>query len=87
VEVRDRDGQVWDGCHRRLDAPSPVDILAVAACRRSFLALPGTTVPALIGVAATVIVQLILGRRSLITVGIGTAIYVALAICLEPRCL
>jgi branched-subunit amino acid transport protein AzlD len=85
VEVRDRDGQVWDGCHRRLDAPSPVDILAVAACRRSFLALPGTTVPALIGVAA--IVQLILGRRSLITVGIGTAIYVALAICLEPRCL
>ena len=39
---------------------------------------PGTTVPALIAVAATVVVHLILGRRTLRSVGIGTAIYGAL---------
>jgi branched-subunit amino acid transport protein AzlD len=37
---------------------------------------PGTTVPALIAVAATVVVHLILGRRTLLSVRIGTAIYV-----------
>ena len=35
-------------------------------------------VPALIAAAATVVVHLILGRRTLLSVGIGTAIYVAL---------
>jgi branched chain amino acid efflux pump len=49
-------------------------ILAVAAFRGSVLALPGTTVPALIAV----IVNLILGRRTVLSVGIGAAIYVAL---------
>ena len=53
-------------------------ILAVSAFRGSVLAVPGTTVPALIAVAATVVVHLILGRRTLLSVGIGTAIYVAL---------
>ena len=49
-------------------------ILAVAAFRGSVLALPGTTVPALIAV----VVNLILGRRTVLSVGIGAAIYVAL---------
>lgn len=53
-------------------------ILAVAAFRGSVLALPQKTVPALIAVAVTVAVHLFLGRRTLLSVGIGTGIYIAL---------
>jgi branched-subunit amino acid transport protein AzlD len=53
-------------------------ILAVTAFRGSVLALPGTAVPALIAAAASVVVHLILGRRTLLSVGTGAAVYAAL---------
>lgn len=53
-------------------------ILAVAAFRGSVLAMPGTALYALIAAAATIAVHLLLGRRTLLSVGIGTSVYVAL---------
>ena len=67
---------------RRLAAWMPVGILAVLAAtafRSTVAALPGTIWYALIALGATVAVHLGLGRRTILSVGIGTAVYVALA--------
>ena len=53
-------------------------ILAVTAFRGSVLALSGTVLYAVIAVAVTIAVHLLLGRRTLLSVGIGTAAYVVL---------
>ena len=53
-------------------------ILAVTAFRGSVLALPGTILYALIALAATVAVHIFVGRRMLLSVTVGTAVYVGL---------
>ena len=54
-------------------------ILAVTAFRSSIAALPGTFGYALLALATTVAVHLTLGRRTILSVGAGTAVYVLLA--------
>ncbi|MFC4013268.1 branched-chain amino acid transporter permease [Nonomuraea purpurea] len=66
---------------RQLSAWMPVGILAilaVTALRGSIVAEPGTTLYALLAVAVTVGVHLAFGRRTILSVGIGTAVYVLL---------
>ncbi|RNF77875.1 branched-chain amino acid transporter permease [Streptomyces botrytidirepellens] len=66
---------------RQLSAWMPVGILAilaVTALHGSVAAEPRATPYALLAVAATVGVHLACGRRTILSVGIGTAVYVAL---------
>jgi branched-subunit amino acid transport protein AzlD len=53
-------------------------ILAVSAFRGSVVALPETTLYALIALAVTIAVHLLCGRRTLLSVTLGTAAYVSL---------
>jgi branched-subunit amino acid transport protein AzlD len=53
-------------------------ILAVTALRGSVLALPGTILYALIALAATIAVHIFFGRRMLLSVTVGTAVYIGL---------
>lgn len=66
---------------RELSGWMPVGILgilAVTALRGSVLAVPGTIHYALIGLAATIAVHVFVGRRMLLSVTVGTAVYVGL---------
>ncbi|MFG2733631.1 branched-chain amino acid transporter permease [Streptomyces harbinensis] len=53
-------------------------ILAVTSLRSTVVAVPGTLHWALVAVAVTVGVHLAAGRRTILSVGIGTAVYVVL---------
>jgi branched-subunit amino acid transport protein AzlD len=53
-------------------------ILAVSSFRGSVIALPGTTLYALLALAVTIAVHLLFGRRTLLSVTLGTAAYVCL---------
>jgi branched-subunit amino acid transport protein AzlD len=53
-------------------------ILAVTAFRRSVVGLPGTAVYAALALAVTIAVHLLCGRRTLLSVTLGTATFVGL---------
>lgn len=53
-------------------------ILAVTALRGTVATEPSATVPALLAVAVTVGIHLACGRRTILSVGVGTALYVVL---------
>jgi branched-subunit amino acid transport protein AzlD len=53
-------------------------ILAVTAFRGSVVGLPGTAVYAALALAVTIAVHLLCGRRTLLTVTLGTATFVGL---------
>jgi branched-subunit amino acid transport protein AzlD len=53
-------------------------ILAVSAFRASVVALPGTTLSALLALAVSIAVHLVCDRRTLLSVTLGTAVYVCL---------
>jgi branched chain amino acid efflux pump len=53
-------------------------ILAVSALRGSVVALPETTLYALLALAVTIAVHLVCGRRTLLSVTLGTATFVML---------
>ncbi|WP_128380975.1 branched-chain amino acid transporter permease [Streptomyces cavernae] len=66
---------------RRLSVWMPVGILAilaVTALHGTVIAAPRSTPRALLAVAVTAGVHLAAGRRTILSVGIGTAVYVAL---------
>jgi branched chain amino acid efflux pump len=66
---------------RELSVWMPVGILgilAVTAFRGTVLALPGTALFAVVAVATTIAVHLLFCRRTLLSLGIGTAVYVTL---------
>lgn len=58
----------------------PAGILAVlaAATLQSTIDLDGRVIPALLAVAVTSVVHLASGRRTLLSVGLGTGTYIAL---------
>jgi branched-subunit amino acid transport protein AzlD len=65
----------------RLAAWMPVGILAILAAtalRDTIVAHPHATLYALLAVAVTAGVHLAFGRRTILSVGIGTAVYVVL---------
>ncbi|MGW7294559.1 branched-chain amino acid transporter permease [Streptomyces xiamenensis] len=53
-------------------------ILAVTSLRSTLTTAPGTLPYALLGVAVTAAVHLAFGRRTILSVGIGTAVFVVL---------
>lgn len=66
---------------RRLSTWMPIGILAilaVTALHTTLAAQPHTTPDALFAVAATAIVHLASGRRTILSVGTGTALYIVL---------
>jgi branched-subunit amino acid transport protein AzlD len=66
---------------QQLSSSMPVGILmilAVTALRGTISAEPRATLGALLAVAATVGIHLTCGRRTILSVGIGTAVYVIL---------
>ncbi|MEV8313803.1 AzlD domain-containing protein [Streptomyces sp. NPDC059900] len=66
---------------RRLAVWMPVGILAILAATALYGTIaedPGTTAYALMAVAVTAGVHLACGRRTILSVGIGTALYVVL---------
>ena len=66
---------------QQLSVSMPVGILvilAVATLHTTISAEPRATLAALLAVAATVAIHLSCGRRTILSVGIGTAVYVVL---------
>ncbi|CAM04624.1 branched-subunit amino acid transport protein AzlD [Saccharopolyspora erythraea NRRL 2338] len=66
---------------RALSLWMPVGILAILACTSlhgTVTAAPGAAPYALLAVAVTIGVHLVSGRRTILSVGIGTACYVVL---------
>ena len=66
---------------QQLSVSMPVGILvilAVAALHTTISAEPRATFAALLAVAATVGIHLTCGRRTILSVGLGTAVYVVL---------
>lgn len=53
-------------------------ILAVSTLRTSIDAVPGRIVPAIVASAVTAVAHLLGGRRTLLSVGLGTATFVLL---------
>jgi branched-subunit amino acid transport protein AzlD len=66
---------------RRLSTWMPAGILAILATTtlRTIATQPHATLYALLAVAVTAGVHLACGRRTIVSVGIGTAVYVVLA--------
>jgi branched-subunit amino acid transport protein AzlD len=66
---------------QRLSVSMPVGILAilaVTALRGTIAAEPQAAMHALLAAVVTVVVHLVCGRRTILSVGVGTAVYVVL---------